>query len=210
MDFKTANQRVTDLRDEYARLGEDVTALPDTDLLSRELGRVHTEKRTIENAHSNLVADRAKWERSVRAAARRAVADDRIALGGMYLQQLVTRSAGRINEVLHQAAELPDGRASAEQTRALKEAAVRAKWLMSGLVGHGQGQFDEARQQNQAISLTEKQREEILRLRNLITTEGQRLHAESGGRGNRERCECAGCELIRSMDDVPQLAAAAA
>lgn len=207
MDYnKPAEQRVADLRNEYARLGEDVSGLSDLDILNRELGRVAAESRRHENSYSSLLQDQVKHDRAVRAAAHRAAVEDRAAWAGMYLQHLVSRSAGHINEVVHRATQLPDGRATAEQTRELKAAAEQAKWLMSGLVGRREGQFEEARQQNPAISLVEKQREEILRLRDFITAQGQRLHAEYGSRDKRSnhgRCECSGCELLRAMDDVP-------
>ncbi|MFI5649980.1 hypothetical protein ACIA71_02005 [Streptomyces anulatus] len=207
----STQQRVADLRDEYARLGQDVSHASDLDLLAREVDRVQSESRRHENSYTSLLQDQVKRERAVRAAAHRAAVEDRIAWGGMYLQHLVARSAERINAVIHRAAELPDGRASVEQTRELKAAAERAKWMMSGLVGHRAGQLEEARQQNEAISLVDKQREEILRLRDFIGAAGQALHTEHGGKGSREngrRCECAGCELIRAMDDVPLPAAA--
>lgn len=207
----TVQQRMVDLRDEYARLGQDVGNLSDLDLLAREVDRLQGESRRHENSYTSLLQDRVGHDRAVRAAARRAAVEDRSAWAGMYLRHLVARSAGRLNEVVHRATQLPDGRATAEQTRELKAAAAQAKWMMSGLVGHREGQLDEARQQSPEISLVEKQREEILRLRDFVGAAGQALHAERDGRDKRSdrgRCECAGCELIRAMDDVPLPAAA--
>ncbi|WP_406227447.1 hypothetical protein [Streptomyces anthocyanicus] len=202
MTTKTAAERVAALRDEHARLGDNVDHLTDLDLLNRELERTQRESRRHENAYTSLLQDQVKHDRAVYAAARRAAAEDRIAWAGMYLSHLVAQSAHSINAVINRAAELPDGRIPVEQGRELKAAAERAKWAMSGLVGHRQSQLEEVRQQNAAISLVEKQRQEILRLREFITNLGQRLHAKHGGT-NRGRCECSGCELIRAMDDVP-------
>lgn len=201
-----AVERVTALRAEYARLGEKVDHLSDLELLNRELTRAQVESRRHENAHSAILQDRTEHDRSVWSAARRAATEDCLAWAGMYLGHLVSRSAGSINEVIYRAAELPDGRVPVELSRALKEAAGRAKWQMSGLVGHRAEQLKEARAENPSIALVEKQREEILRLRDFINDLGRQLHAEHGGKGTREngrRCECSGCELIRSMDDLP-------
>jgi hypothetical protein len=200
----TADERIAVIRDEYARLGEDVTSLSDTELLLRQLDRAWVESRRHENNYSNLLQDQVKRDRSVYAAARREAAEDRRAWASMYLGHLIRDSASVINAVIHRAAELPEGRVPLEQARELKSAAERAKWMMSGLVGHRQSQFDDARRQNPQISLVEKQRAEILRLREFITATGQQLHAASGGRTpGQGRCECHGCELIRAMDDVP-------
>lgn len=193
-------ERITSLREEYALLGEDVSGLSDLELLSREVGLLHTEKRKIENAYSTMLQDRVNHERAVRIAARRSAEDDRIAWAGMYLAQLVSRRAHTINAIIHRAAELPDGRVPVEQIRELRDAAQKAKWTMSGLVGHGGIQLEDARRQNEAIALVEKQQGEIWRLRDAITEQGRRLHSEHAQSGG--RCECPGCALIRAMDDV--------
>lgn len=200
--------RIAALRDEYARHGEDVTSLSDTELLYRELDRARTESRRHENNYSSLLQDQVKHDRSIYAAAHREAAEERMAWAGMYLNHLVRQSASHINEVINRAATMPDGRVPIEQTRELKAAAARAKWMMSGLVGHRESQFDEARRQDAAISLTEKQRAEILRLRGFITAAGQRLHTPDGPKVN-GRCECSGCELIRAMDDSADIEQAA-
>ncbi|MYR83841.1 hypothetical protein GTY41_02480 [Streptomyces sp. SID685] len=204
MTTSTATEeRVAAIRDEYARLGEDVTDLSDTELLFRQLDRAWAESRRHENNYSSLLQDQVKHDRSVYAAARREAAEDRRAWAAMYLGHLIRESASVINGVIHRATELPDGRVPLEQGRELKSAAERAKWMMSSLVGHRQSQFDDARRQNSQISLVEKQHAEILRLREFITTVGQQMHATSDGPRNKGRCECRGCELIRAMDDVP-------
>lgn len=202
---KTAGERVTALREDYKRQGEDVTGLSDTELLNRALTQALAESRRHENAHSSLLQDQVKHDRAVYVAARREAAEDRRAWAGMYLGHLVRSSASSINAVINRAAELPHGRVPLEQTRELKAAAERAKWMMSGLVGHRQTQFDEARQQNPQIALVEKQRDEILRLRSFIAEQGRWLHAKHSSKdtcGAGGRCECPGCELVRAMDDV--------
>lgn len=200
----SADERIAAIRDEYARSGEDVTHLSDTELLLRQVDRAWAESRRHENNHSSLLQDQVKHDRSVYAAARREAQENRRAWAGMYLGHLIRESAGPINAVIHRAAELPDGRVPVEQARELKKAAENAKWMMSGLVGHRQDQFDDARRQNPQIALVEKFRDEMWRLRELITAASQRLHAASDApKGANGRCECTGCELIRAMDDVP-------
>jgi hypothetical protein len=209
----SADDRVAAIRAEAARCGEDVAGLTDTELLLRQIDRAWAESRRHENNYSSLLQDQVKRERSARAAARRAAVEDRIAWAGMYLANLVGQSAHDINAVINRAAELPDGRVPVEQARELKAAAERAKWMMSGLVGHRQEQFDKARRQSEGIQLVEKQRDEIWRLRSFVSALGERLHAEQGGSGTRDngwRCECSGCELIRAMDAVPAEQAAVA
>lgn len=204
-DNTTTEQRIADLRAEAVRLNEDVTALSDIELLLQELDRSNAESRQHQNSYSNLLQDQTKRDRSTRAAARRAAVEERTAWAGMYLQHMIMRSARTINELIHRAADLPDGRVPVELTRDLKEAAARAKWTMSGLVGHREIQVEKTRSQSDEIRLVEKQRDEIWRLREFITAQGRRLHAEHGHPSGREvgwRCECPGCGLIRSMDDV--------
>lgn len=202
-DQRSAAERVAEIRREHELLGEDVNHLSDLDLLSQALDRAHAESRRHQNNHSNLLQDCVQRERAAWAAARSAAVEDRRAWAGMYLSHFVSQSAHSINAIIHQAAELPDGRAPVEQTRELKAAAERAKWAMSGLVGHSAAQLKEVRRQSATIPLVEKQRDEIWRLRSFITEQGRRLHTDHGGCGAARRCECPGCELIRSMDDVP-------
>lgn len=204
MTTSTATEeRIAAIRDECTRLGENVTDLSDTELLLRQLNRAWAESRRHENNYSSLLQDQVKRDRSVYAAARREATEDRRAWAAMYLGHLIRDSASVINGVIHRATELPDGRVPLEQVRELKDAAERAKRMMSGLVGHRQSQFDDALRQNPEIRLVEKQREEILRLREFITAAGQQMHSASDGPRNKGRCECPGCQLIRAMDDVP-------
>lgn len=202
MTTRTATERVAALRDEYARLGENVDHLSDLDLLNQALERAQAESRRHENNHSILLQDQIKHDRSVYAAARRSAQGDVTARAGLYLQVILRQSARPINEVVHRASELPaDGKAPIQQVRDLKAAADNAKWLLSGMVGDRQN-FEDARRDPE-IQLVEKLNAEIRRLREVVLAEGRRLHAGHGHRASGPRCECTGCELIRAMDDVP-------
>lgn len=202
MTTKTATERIAAIRDEYARLGEDVSGLSDTELLLCRLDMAWTESRRHENNYSSLLQDQVKHDRSVYAAARRSAQGDLAARAGLYLQAILRDAARPINEAVHRAAELPeDGKASAQQVRDLEAAADRAKWLLSGMVGDRQTLADAAK--DPGVQLTEKLNAEIRRLREVIQAEGRRLHAGHGHRTSGPRCECTGCELIRAMDDIP-------
>lgn len=198
----SAADRVAAIRDEYARLGENVDHLSDAELLLRHLDTAWAESRRHENNYSSLLQDQVKHDRSVYAAARRSAQGDVVARAGLYLQVILRDSARPINEVVHRASELPqDGKAPLQQVRDLKAAADRAKWLLSGLVGDRQSFEDAAK--DPGVQLVEKLNGEIRRLREAIEAEGRRLHAGHGHRQTGPRCECTGCELIRAMDDVP-------
>ncbi|MFJ4974153.1 hypothetical protein ACIP6X_02180 [Streptomyces coeruleorubidus] len=202
MTTKTATDRVAALRDEYARLGENVDHLSDLELLNQEVDRLAAESRRHENNHSSLLQDQVKHDRSVYAAARRSAHEDVTARSGLYLQAILRQSAQPINAVVHRASELPaDGKAPIQQVRDLRAAADNAKWLLSGMVGDRKN-FEDA-QRDPEIQLVEKLNAEIRRLREVVLAEGRRLHAGHGHRATGPRCECTGCELIRAMDDVP-------
>lgn len=202
---KTAAERVAALRDEYARLGENVDHLTDTELLYREIDRLAAESRRHENNYSALLQDQVKHDRSVYAAARRSAQGDVTARAGLYLQAILRQSAQPINAVVHRAAELPeDGKAPVQQVRDLKVAADRAKWLLSGMVGDRQSLEDAAKDPN--VQLVDKLSDEIRRMRSFIEEQARWLHAKHGSKdtvGRGGRCECPGCELVRAMDDVP-------
>jgi hypothetical protein len=202
---KNTAERVAALRDEYARLGENVDHLTDTELLCREIDRLAAESRRHENNYSNLLQDQVKHDRSVYAAARRSAQGDVTARAGLYLQAILRRSAHPINAVVHRASELPDdGKAPVQQVRGLKEAADQAKWLLSGMVGDRQSLEDAAK--DPGVQLVDKLSDEIRRMRSFVEEKARWLHAthsskDTVGRGG--RCECPGCELVRAMDDVP-------
>lgn len=200
----SAVERIAAIRDEYARCGEDVTSLSDTELLFRHLDTAWAESRRHENNYTSLLQDQVKHDRSVYAAARRSAQGDVTARAGLYLQVILRKSARPINEVVHRASELPaDGKVPIQQVRDLKAAADNAKWLLSGMVGDRQTIEDAGRAPE--VQLVEKLNDEIRRMRSFVDEQGRWLHAKhsSSETRSRGRCECTGCELIRAMDDVP-------
>lgn len=205
----TAEDRIAALRDEYARQGEDVTSLSDTELLYRELDRSRAESRRHENAYSSLLQDQVKHDRAVYTAAQRGAVERQNARGGMYLEVIVRRSALPITGLIYRISQLPD-RPSPKVVEELKAAARSAQWTLDGVVSSKV--LGEIADQDPGVKLTEAQAAEIARLREFIAGLGRKLHAKHGGRGAREsgwRCECSGCELIRAMDDPADIEQAA-
>jgi hypothetical protein len=144
-------------------------------------------------------------------AARREATENLNARGGLYLGAIVRRSATPITGLLYRISQLPD-RPGPKVVEELRSAAQTVQWTLDGVVTDRV--LGEVAEHDPEVKLTEAQVAEIERLREFVTEQGRRLHAEHGGSGAREtewRCECPGCELIRAMDDVgaPEAARAA-
>lgn len=197
---KTADERVTALREDYKRQGEDVTGLSDAELLNRALTQALAESRRHENALSSLLQDRVKHDRAVYSAASRQAKQAVDARGGMYLEAIVRRSALPLTGLIFRISELPE-RPGPKVVEELKSAAQSVKWQLDGVVTRGV--LDEVARTDEGVKLVDAQSAEITRLREVVMAEGRRLHAGHGHRQTGQRCECTGCELIRAMDDVP-------
>ncbi|MER5902953.1 hypothetical protein ABT150_23080 [Streptomyces mirabilis] len=195
----SAADRIAALRDEYERLGEDVTGLTDTELLYREVDRLAAESRRHENNASSLLQDQVKHDRAVYTAARREAAEQQIAHGGLYLGAIVRRAATPITGLLYRISQLPD-RPGSKVVEELRNAARTAEWTLNGVVNDRV--LHEVAERDPEVTLAEAQADEIQRLRAVIVEQGQHLHTDAGPRTS-HRCECTGCELIRAMDDVP-------
>lgn len=196
---KTADERVTALREDYKRQGEDVTGLSDVELLNRALTQAQAESRRHENAYSSLLQDQARHDRAVYTAASRQAREAVDARGGMYLEAIVRRSALPLTGLIYRVSELPE-RPSPKVVEELKNAAQSVKWQLDGVVTRGV--LDEVARTDEGVKLVDAQSAEIRRLREVVMAEGRRLHAGHGHRQTGSYCECTGCELIRAMDDV--------
>ncbi|MEU9470492.1 hypothetical protein AB0D78_28510 [Streptomyces avermitilis] len=198
--MKTAD-RIAALRDEYARLGENVDHLSDLDLLNQELERVQAESRRHENNASNLLQDQVKHDRSVHAAARRAAVEWQAALAGLYLNAAVRKAASPVTGLIYRISQLPE-RPGPKVVEELKAAARQAEWMLRGVVRDKA--LAEIGERDPDVRLANAQAAEIRRLRDAIVDQGQRLHRNHADLGSHlGRCECPGCELIRVMDDMP-------
>lgn len=183
------------------RVGKD-GLLSDTELLNQELNRAWAETRRHENAYTSLLQDRVKHDRAVRAAARQSAVADITAQAGLYLQAILRRNATPIDGVIYRAENLPeDGRARPTAVKELREAALRARFLLSGLSTES-ALADAAK--DGGVQALEALKAELRRIQSVISVVGRRLHNEHGlTRGF--RCECPGCELIRSVYDIGEV-----
>lgn len=204
---KDAADRLASLREDCERAGEDVSGMSDVELLNREVEQAHAEARRHHNAYSMLLQDQVKHDRSVYSSAHRLAREAVDARGGMYLEAVVRRSALPLTGLVHRVSELTE-RPGPKAVEELKAAAQRVKWQLDGVVTHSV--LDEVARTDEGVKLVDAQAAEIRRLREFVTAQGRRLHEEHGPvRGGEGRCECPGCELIRSMDDDRETAAAA-
>lgn len=205
---KDAAGRVAALREDYERAGDDVSDVSDLELLNRELGRANAESNRHSSAFMLLLQDQVKHDRSVYAAAMRQAREAVDARGGMYLEAIVRRSALPLTGLVHRVTELPE-RPGPKVVEELKAAAQRVKWQLDGVVTRSV--LDEVARTDEGVKLVDAQAAEIQRLRESITAQGHRLHDEHAAAMGRAsgRCECPGCELIRSMDDDRETEAAA-
>lgn len=196
MTTTTPADRIAALRDEYKRLGEDVTSLTDTELLYREVDRLAAESRRHENNASTLLQDQVKHDRAVYAAARRTAAEWQSALAGLYLNAAVRKAASPVTGLIYRISQLPD-RPGPKVVEELKSAARQAEWMLDGVVRDKA--LSEIGERDPDVKLANAQAAEIQRLRAVIVEQGQHLHTDNGPRVG-HRCECPGCELIRAMD----------
>lgn len=205
---KDAAGRVAALREDYERAGEDVSDVSDLELLNRELGRADAEANRHRSAFMLLLQDQVKHDRSVYAAAMRQAWEAVDARGGMYLEAIVRRSALPLTGLVHRVTELSE-RPGPKVVEELKTAAQRARWMLDGVVTRSV--LDEVARTDEGVKLVDAQTDEIRRLREFITAQARRLHDEHGPVADRAsgRCECPGCELLRSMDDDRETEAAA-
>lgn len=198
----SAADRIASLREDAVRFGEDITHLSDTELLNQELNRIAAESRRHENAYSSLLQDSVRNDRSIRAAAHRSATHDFTSLAGIYLQAIIRRNASPIEGVIYRAEQIPeDGRMPVTKARELREAALKARWMLRGM--SSDSTIEDA-QKDEGVQLAEKLRTEIHRVAQIVGAYGTKLHNQASGDHTRDeggRCVCVGCELIRTVND---------
>ena len=174
----------------------------DAELLNEELNRAWAEARRHENAYSMLLQDQVKEHRAVRTIARQAAVADLTAQAGLYLQAILRRNASPIDGVIYRAENLPeDGRARPTEVKELRDAALRARFMLSGL--SSQSAIADAGR-DEGVQALETVKAELRRVTAVVQVLGRKLHDEYG-RTDGPRCECAGCELIRSAYDTGEV-----
>jgi hypothetical protein len=123
---KTAADRVAALRDEYARLGENVDHLSDLDLLNQHAERCERERIDINDRYMRLLTEQSKHEESVRAGA---VSQLHGRLD-ILATEAVQRMAHNLTRILAAVDVLPE-RANAERVARLKQIAADTRHMLS-------------------------------------------------------------------------------
>lgn len=151
--------------------------------LHRDLEAVHGELTRLNDRYMILLKERSEWERTARAAARREAWRQVVFNHELYVYPKVTEPfsqlCGRIRA-------LPD-KPAAEQVDALKAAGRDVSRRLT-----------EAAKDPQ----TSGQLDEMIRLRDAVQAQAIKLHEQFGDL-SQGPCVCPGCELVRSIDDVP-------
>lgn len=156
--------------------------------LRNELKDVHSELTRLNDRYMILLKDQAAYQRSVRAAASKSAWE---AVAFKYAYFLVAKMKEPFGALCGRIELLPD-RPNLDQIE-------RLKWHAQD-VRKELGEHD-----NDTSGLVAENR----RLRDAVQEQAKLLHERFGYESDRGalstsgRCECAGCELVRSLDDTP-------
>lgn len=168
---------------------------------AEKLACVQHELQRVQNLYSGYLARQSRYERDARTAARRSAQEDRLAWAEVYLGQLLDRTAPWLRELIYRVEQLSD-RVSKTDLDALRQCAGTSKHVLTTY------RAELASRPDYGL----KVRTEELRLRTYVVDRGRALHAratdadrEIEPNGLLGACRCAGCELIRGMDDVEEL-----
>jgi hypothetical protein len=122
---KTAADRIAALRDEYARLGENVDHLSDLDLLNQYVETRERERIDINDRYMRLLTEQRKHDKAVRTAA---VAEVRARIDYLAVQA-VGQKATQLTRILGAVEVLPE-RANAERVALLKGIAADTRHML--------------------------------------------------------------------------------
>lgn len=149
--------------------------------------------------YQRLLNEQSAESRRTQAAARRDAQDHMRAFARLFFSQLMDDPAvtADVRAVLYRASQV-----SGEWARAKNE-----RYLLDTLAGYARvalRTWDEhaSRDKAAAAFAADPREAEITRLRAVIETAGKRLHDTWQPILGETPCSCAGCELIRDMDDV--------
>lgn len=160
--------------------------------IEHELRDVQSELVHVRDLYRRLLAEQVRHDRDVYTAARRAAQDDRRAWSDHHFQHIIERSLIPVSGLIYRVQQLPE-RPGKAQVAELKAAAVDADWTLRS--------FRKATEA--APDFGARVRAEVTRLRGYIRRAGGELHRAAGDRErDGDRCCCAGCELVRGMDDT--------
>lgn len=125
MSTKTAAERVAAIRDEYARLGENVDHLSDLDLLNHYVETRERERIDINDRYMRLLTERRRHDEQVRAGVVSELRD-RI---DVIATEAVSRKAGELTRILGAVDVLPE-RPNAERVALLKSIAADTRHML--------------------------------------------------------------------------------
>lgn len=125
MTTKTAAERVAALREECARLGENVDHLSDLDLLNHHVERRDRERIDINDRYMRLLTEQRKYGERVRAGA---LSELRSQVD-IIATEAVSRKAGELTRILGAIDVLPE-RANAERVALLKRIAADTRHML--------------------------------------------------------------------------------
>ena len=125
MTTTTAAERVAALRDEYARLGENVDHLSDLDLLNEHVERRERERIDINDRYMRLLTQQRKYGDTVRAAAAQAFRE-RLDIAAVTAVERHVREAGRLVTAVEMLGEQP----KPDRIARLREAASGVKHML--------------------------------------------------------------------------------
>ena len=156
--------------------------------LRADISAIAADRQDISNRYENLLQEQVVHDREVYAAARANAQRDR---GGW--EATVRRAFHRqylepLNVLAYQASILPE-RPKKADLDPLRNAAPECLRMLR------------EPPQDADTRLATQMNAEIQRLRGLVVAAGRQLHS-AAGLGEVMSCRCAGCELIRDMDDV--------
>jgi hypothetical protein len=129
---KTAAERVAALRDEYARLGENVDHLSDLDLLNEHVERRDRECIDTRDRYMRLLVEQRKYGDQVRAATA-SVLHDQV---DVIATQAVAEKASQLTRILGAVEALPE-RAGAERVALLKSIAADTRHMLRLIADEG-------------------------------------------------------------------------
>lgn len=138
--------------------------------------------------YNAMLAERARWERDVRAAARRHAFDEITAFAHLHVPAAINDATLPLTGLCYRVLQL--GRtAGQKQVADLKAAATMAEAALQNPLGGP----------DEAVAVAAALRAEVTRLRELIGNHARTVHLDGDGQ---RPCRCDCCELIRDMDTL--------
>jgi hypothetical protein len=160
----------------------------------------------MQDRQARAITRERELERDMRAAIRRGLVEHELGpFAAAFMRGEYSGQRDLVHEALYRASQLQEswGRRGTDRDK-IEAARHTAAWALRE---HGEAlKADRGHDRLQEAWDTAPMVAEAARLRAYITETGQAMHGLVGGARHLDetgRCRCAGCELIRGMDDVP-------